>query len=265
MRDPAVDALATDPAARVMVFVDGQNLYKRCRDLFGHPLCHPHLLAQHLAGRRMQHPVVCRYYTGRPNPNIPGESKKARNLDRRLHVMRQAGVTVVSRPLRYHWDWGHRQPLPRPAPGLPGRRVTLYPWQRPQEKGIDLAIALDLLELVLIDRCDVAIVVSLDRDLREIPRAVRNLRPLLGRAVRLEAAVPVPRCRLGAAGSAPRHPIPAHLSDAPPLRPPANYASSARLWGGDAVGRVWLPRGTGRPTLQSAHLCMDSQRHAEAR
>jgi uncharacterized LabA/DUF88 family protein len=192
MRDPAVDALTTDPAARVMVFVDGQNLYNRCRDLFGHPHCHPHLLAHYLAGRRTEHPVACRYYTGRPNPNVPGESRKARNLDRRLHVMRQAGVTVVSRPLRYHWDWGHRQPLPRPAPGLTGRRVTLYPWQRPQEKGIDLTIALDLIELVLVDRCDVAVVVSLDRDLREIPRAVRNLRPLIGRAVRLEAAVPVP-------------------------------------------------------------------------
>ena len=35
-------------------------------------------------------------------------------------------------------------------------------------------------------------VVSLDRDLAEIPRALRNLRPLLSRSVRLEAAVPVP-------------------------------------------------------------------------
>lgn len=106
--------------------------------------------------------------------------------------MRRAGVTVVIRPLRYHWDWGHRQPLPRPEPGLEGRWVTLHPWQRPQEKGIDLAIALDLIELLLLDTWDVAVVVSLDRDLREIPRAVRNLRPLVRRSVRLEAAVPVP-------------------------------------------------------------------------
>jgi hypothetical protein len=48
--DPAVAALATDPTAKVLVFIDGQNLYKACRSLFGHPLCHPHLLAQHLAG-----------------------------------------------------------------------------------------------------------------------------------------------------------------------------------------------------------------------
>jgi uncharacterized LabA/DUF88 family protein len=188
----AAAALATDPLARVMVFIDGQNLYKRCRELFGHPLCHPHLLAQYLAGTRTRHPVVCRYYTGRPNPHIRGEAEKTRNLDRRLYAMRQVGVTVVHRPLRYHWEWGHRQTLPRPAPGLPGRTVTLYPWQRPQEKGIDLVMALDLIESVLLGRCDVPIVVSLDRDLHEIPLALRKLQPLIGRPVRLEAAVPVP-------------------------------------------------------------------------
>jgi hypothetical protein len=42
-----------------------------------------------------------------------------------------------------------------------------------------------------VDSLDVAIIVSLDRDLAEIPRAVRNLRSLVNRAVRLEAAVPV--------------------------------------------------------------------------
>jgi hypothetical protein len=54
MPDPAVAALAADPAARVMVFIDGQNLYKSCHELFRHPLCHPHLLAEHLAGPRTQ-------------------------------------------------------------------------------------------------------------------------------------------------------------------------------------------------------------------
>src|SRR5260221_14562942 len=52
MPAPAVAALATDPPAKVLVFIDGQNLYKTCRSLFGHSLCHPHLLARHLAGPR---------------------------------------------------------------------------------------------------------------------------------------------------------------------------------------------------------------------
>lgn len=190
-RDPRIDELALDPAARVMVFVDGQNLYQACKKIFGHPLAHPHLLAQHLAGPRAQHRIACRFYTGRPDQNVPGERLKVRNLDRRLDVMRQVGVTVVTRRLRYHWEWGHRQTLPPPESGAVSQTVTLTPWQRPQEKGVDLAIALDLVEFVLTDCCDVAIVVSLDRDLAEIPRALRNLRRLLPRAVRLEAAVPV--------------------------------------------------------------------------
>lgn len=192
MSDDRVLALAQDPDARVMVFVDGQNLYKLCRELFGHPLCHPHLLALELAGTRTKNRVACRFYTGRPNPNFSGEEVKARNLDRRLQVMRDAGVTVVTRPLRYHWDWGHRTRLPKPGPAASPQQVTLSPWRRPQEKGIDVCIALDVIEFALTDKLDVAIVVSLDRDLHEIPQAVRNLSGLKARPVRLEAAVPVP-------------------------------------------------------------------------
>ena len=190
-RDPAVDALASDPEARVMVFIDGQNLYKTCAGLFGHPLCHPHLLAEHLAGPRTQNRVACRFYTGRPDHNIVGERSKARNLDRRLDAMRRVGVTVVTRRLRYHWDWGHQQPLPPAEAGAAPQTVQLVPWQRPQEKGIDLAIGLDVIEFALTDKFDVAIVVSLDRDLAEIPQALRNLRPVVNRPIRLEAAVPI--------------------------------------------------------------------------
>jgi uncharacterized LabA/DUF88 family protein len=183
--------LANDPHARVMVFVDGQNLYKTCQRLFGHPLCHPHLLAEHLAGPRTEQSVACRFYTGMPDRNVVGEVTRARNLDRRLAAMRGVGVTVVPRKLRYHWDWGHREILPAPRPDAQPRQVTLRPWQRPQEKGIDVVMALDVIEFVLTDLCDVAILVSLDRDLREIPTALRNLRRLIARPVRLEAAVPV--------------------------------------------------------------------------
>lgn len=195
MPDPAVDALATDPAARVMVFIDGQNLYQACRRLFGHPLCHPRLLAEYLAGPRTLNPVQCRFYTVRPNPNKPREAEKARNLDRRLHGIRESGVTVVLRELRYHWDWGHQQRLPPPEPGAAPQKVELTPWERPNEKGIDLVLGLDVVEFVLNDLCDVVIIVSLDRDLCEIPKAIRNLRQFVSRPVRLEAAVPTDRPR----------------------------------------------------------------------
>jgi hypothetical protein len=149
-------------------------------------------LAKILAGPRTLHPVACRFYTGRPRPNVPGEANKTRNLDRRLEVMQQAGVTVITRPLRYQWRWDHGKDLPAVMPGAPGHTVMLRPRQRPQEQGIDLALALDVVELALTDQFDVGIVVSLDRDLHEIPRALRRLRGLLRHPVRLEAAVPVP-------------------------------------------------------------------------
>lgn len=187
-----IQTLGTDPNARVMVFIDGQNVYKTSAELFGHPLCHPHLLAQHLAGSRTQKRIACRFYSGRPSQNIPAEAKKLRNFDRRMNVIRSTGVTVITRPLRYHWDWGHRLDLPKPGPTEKPQRVTLHPWLRPQEKGIDQVLALDVVEFALTDHFDVGIVVSLDRDLFEIPTALRNLRKWLPHPVRLEAAVPVP-------------------------------------------------------------------------
>lgn len=187
----AIKALATDPDARVMVFVDGQNLYKTCLELYGHPLCHPHLLAEHLAGPRTNKRIACRYYTGRPDPHRPAEKQKARNLDRRLDLICRHGATKQTRTLRYHWDWGHQEQLPEPGPGVANQTVTLHPWERPHEKGIDVLIALDVIEFIVTNVCDVAIIVSLDRDLREIPAALKNLGKLIPRPYRIEAAVPV--------------------------------------------------------------------------
>jgi len=191
MPDSPTTQLRDDPNARVMVLVDGQNLYKRCKALYGHPLCHPNLLAEYLAGPRTQNKVACRFYTGVPSPNEPGEKRKRRNIDRRLAGMRSVDVTVITRPLRYHDTWGIEDNLPRPTRGEGPRTAQVAPWRRPQEKGIDLLIALDVVEFALTDKFDVAIVVSFDRDLHEIPLALRNLRGLINRPVRIEAAVPV--------------------------------------------------------------------------
>jgi uncharacterized LabA/DUF88 family protein len=189
MIEAPLSDLATDSRVRVIVFVDGQNLYKESERLFGHALCHPHLLAEHLAGPRIGYRVGCRFYSGRPSPNV--DPAGASHFDRRISAMSGRGVTTVTRPLRYHWDWGHQDKLPPPVPEAAPQTVTLTPWQRPHEKGIDLAIALDVIEFLITGVCDVAIIVSLDRDLAEIPLAARNLKGLIRRNVRLEAAVPV--------------------------------------------------------------------------
>lgn len=114
--------------------MDGQNLYKSCERIFGHPLCHPHLLAEILAGGGPYIPLpAASTRVGRARMS-PGEARKARNLDRRLEAMRQVGVTVVTRPLRYHWKWGYEEDLPIPMPGLRPRTVTLCPRRRPQAR-----------------------------------------------------------------------------------------------------------------------------------
>ena len=87
--------------------------------------------------------------------------------------------------------------MPKPHEGAEPATVELRPWRRPQEKGVDLALGLDIVALALTGAFDVAVIVSLDRDLAEIPKALRNLRAVVGRTVRLEAAVPVSRSRRG--------------------------------------------------------------------
>jgi uncharacterized LabA/DUF88 family protein len=192
LRDTAaVEALATDPNARVMVLVDGQNLYKACKQGFGRPHIQPRLLADHLAGPRTHTRPAVRFYTGRPNPNVSEyDSVNARNLDRRLGAMRKTGVTVVARTLQYNWEWSHfHEKLPRARQDSPAQNVTVKPWRRPREKGIDLVLGLDAVEFLVTGLCDVLIIVSADRDLFEVPRALKIMESGISRPFRVEAAV----------------------------------------------------------------------------
>ena len=66
--------LQTEPDARVMVFIDGQNLYKRCEALFGHPLCHPNLLTDPQNGHR------------RFTPDELGAFQRAEDLKRAMSI-----------------------------------------------------------------------------------------------------------------------------------------------------------------------------------
>ncbi len=112
---------------RVMVFVDGENLYHRCRDHFDHPWIHPRGLAEALVEQdRAQsggsHVLAgVRYYTGihDPNRNPRGHSL----VERRLEAYERADAVAIRIPLRYD------------ARG------------RAREKGVDVRVALDLLRL----------------------------------------------------------------------------------------------------------------------
>lgn len=67
-------------------------------------------------------------------------------------------MTVVERTLRYRWEWGIDADAlgdPRKHKGkLPTVKAT--PFERPREKGIDLALGLDVVDLALRGLLDVA-------------------------------------------------------------------------------------------------------------
>jgi uncharacterized LabA/DUF88 family protein len=176
-----------DSAARVLVFIDGQNAYKSCERLYEHGPTHPMLLADRLReGRRL---VGVRYFTGVPNPNIDPDGRKRRDL--RHNLMRRTGVTVVERQLRYRWEWGFDStalPDPMKSRGKT-QEVEVWPYQRAREKGIDLAIGLDAIDLALTGYMDVAIIVSSDNDLCEAARMVHQATIAKKSRVSVEAAL----------------------------------------------------------------------------
>lgn len=114
-----------------------------------------HLLAsRRTEGRegRILHSV--RVYTGRPDPALQSTSAAA-NV-RQCQAWERTGAYVFHRPLRYPYGW----PNNRDGGG-------------PQEKGIDVAIAVDLVDMAHRREYDVAIVCSADSDLSPAIEKVR--------------------------------------------------------------------------------------------
>ena len=137
---------------RVTVFIDYQNVHGWARRLFlpigAHPAqghVDPLRLARLLVEKRKRPSQLTgvRISRGRPVPtHQPGAA--AAN-DRQTADWERSGlVTVVRRPLRYPSDW---------------------PDSAAQEKGIDVALAVDVVAMAIRKEYDAAIVVSSDTDL----------------------------------------------------------------------------------------------------
>ena len=155
-------------AERVALFVDYQNAYMRARDAFHNPREDPHWMGQidpvalgnyiiesEGTGDRVLHQV--RMYRGMPNPQYDARGYRAAR--RQVAAWERSPlVTVSTRPFRY----------PRN-----------YPESRPQEKGIDVQIALDFVMMAVRDEYDVGVLMSNDTDLR----------PALEEAISLDAVV----------------------------------------------------------------------------
>jgi uncharacterized LabA/DUF88 family protein len=141
------------PARSVWVFIDGQNVYRDAREAFHDPRRDPASfgqvipldLAQLLSDlgpqpRRLRQ--VC-IYTGAPSNRRQPDAYRAHMKQRAAWLA--AGVRVFARTLQYPHDW---------------------PAQKAREKGVDVALAVDLIRFGLVERMfDVGIVASTDTDL----------------------------------------------------------------------------------------------------
>ncbi len=140
-------------AKRVWVFIDWQNLTRDAREAFHDPdndpasygQVYPDRLAELLRGLGIQPRTLdqVRLYTGAPANAHQPTAYRAYMKQRSVWI--GAGVKVFPRTLRYPPDW---------------------PATKAQEKGVDVALAVDVVRYGLVEKSfDVAIVASTDTDL----------------------------------------------------------------------------------------------------
>jgi uncharacterized LabA/DUF88 family protein len=141
------------PEQRLVLFVDNQNMYKGARYGFFNPPVHfidgqfdPMSMGKLICDRPP--PGITRtlkqvrIYTGQPDAT---KDPKGYGASRRQYEhWRRRGAEVISRPLRYP-----------PA----------YPNDKPEEKGIDVLLAIDFIAMAIDGQYDVGVIASTDTDL----------------------------------------------------------------------------------------------------
>lgn len=177
------------PLRRVIVFIDYQNVYKGAREAFdwtnqpgSFGQIDPLLLGQHLISQYPDRVLTqVRVYRGRPSQKRDPRGYAANQ--RQLAVWNQTtDVKPVLRDLRYPPGW----------PNCP---------EKPQEKGVDVALAVDFVRLAIHDRYDIGVVFSADTDLRPALESVLEL----DNAPKVEVAGWKPDGRYGSRLRLPNH------------------------------------------------------------
>ena len=148
---------------RVIVFVDYQNVYMSARQAFYPAPRVPHWEGQidplALGQLMVQRSPFERTLAGvRMYRGVPDSTKDPKGYGacmRQIAIWsRSAEVQVVARPLRYPHSW---------------------PSKRPEEKGIDVSIAVDFVLMAARGDYDVGILMSADTDLKPALEAVVDL------------------------------------------------------------------------------------------
>jgi uncharacterized LabA/DUF88 family protein len=154
-------------ADRVVVFLDYQNVYKGARSCFHDPQA-PHMygqidplrLGQHLAAASPydRELTQVRVYRGRPDASRDEKGYSA--CTRQCAIWEQdPRVKAILRTLAYPHGW--------PEASLPG--------EKPREKGIDVALAIDFVRMAVEQEYDVGILMSTDTDLKPALEVVDSL------------------------------------------------------------------------------------------
>ena len=150
---------------RAVALFDGMNLYNHALRAFGDldGRYDPVRLARSVAESQGCELVQTRFYVGVPSRN------KHRRLfnywNARLRAMRANGVIVFQGTVN---DSG----------------------QKGQEKGVDIRIALDSVDLVLDGLCDTLIIFSTDQDFQQIKPTALKVANQFGRRLRIKSAFP---------------------------------------------------------------------------
>lgn len=141
---------------RVCVFLDWQNVYKRAREsFFDGPVSHnkgqvdPLELGEVLASKGLnpRSLIQVRVYRGMPDQGFDAKAYAA--YRRQVSRWTNQRIEVISRKIRYPTGWTPTGTVTAPA----------------REKGVDVALAVDLVTMASEDVFDTAVVMSSDHDI----------------------------------------------------------------------------------------------------
>ena len=106
-------------------------------------------------------PNLVRFYTG--VPNLERAPMWTRYWAKRLLYMKNAGISVTTRPLRYREET---------VTDAFGNTAVVF---TPREKGIDVRLALDIVSTARTQQWSVAVIFSQDQDLAEVVQEVLSI------------------------------------------------------------------------------------------
>ena len=137
------------PSKRLVLFIDAQNTYKNAREAFFTPTAHhihgqinPLEVGKLVVNRTIQQATLhqVRIYSGRPDSTKEPKTYAAHM--KQCLVWQKTGIEVTTRTLLYIKN------------------------AKPQEKGIDVALAIDFVTMAVDNKYDIGVIFATDSDLR---------------------------------------------------------------------------------------------------